>query len=103
MTQETSRLETLNQPNDHQLRGSIGSLNCEEGVRPLTASSRRVDQHFRRLFAALFNGGQARLGLIESDDPLEAGLEILAQPPKKQSSQPLSSVRWRAGADRQWR
>jgi len=39
--------------------------------------------HFRRLFSTLFNGGQAHLALIDSDDPLEAGLEIFAQPPGK--------------------
>jgi ABC-type multidrug transport system ATPase subunit len=42
-----------------------------------------VDQHFRRLFTALFEGGQAHLALVDSDDPLEAGLEIFAQPPGK--------------------
>ena len=42
-----------------------------------------VDHHFRRLFSTLFNGGQAHLALIDSDDPLEAGLEIFAQPPGK--------------------
>ena len=39
--------------------------------------------HFRRLFATLFVGGEAHLALIDSDDPLEAGLEIMAQPPGK--------------------
>ena len=42
-----------------------------------------MDGHFRRLFTTLFNGGQAHLELIDSDDPLEAGLEIMAQPPGK--------------------
>ncbi len=65
-----------------QLRGSIGSLNREGRVRLLEAFE-AVDQHFRRLFTTLFNGGQAHLALIESDDPLEAGLEIFAQPPGK--------------------
>ena len=66
----------------NRLRGSIGSLN-REGRTRLLAAFEAVDQHFRRLFTTLFNGGQAHLALIESDDPLEAGLEIYAQPPGK--------------------
>jgi len=66
----------------HRLRGSIGTLNREGRQRLLTAFE-AVDQHFRRLFSTLFNGGQAHLALIDSDDPLEAGLEIMAQPPGK--------------------
>jgi chromosome segregation protein len=66
----------------NQLRGSIGTLN-REGRQRLLAAFEAVDQHFRRLFTTLFNGGQAHLELIDSDDPLEAGLEIMAQPPGK--------------------
>lgn len=66
----------------NRLRGSIGSLNREGRARLLTAFE-AVDGHFRRLFSTLFNGGQAHLALIDSDDPLEAGLEIFAQPPGK--------------------
>jgi chromosome segregation protein len=66
----------------NRLRGSIGSLN-REGRTRLLAAFETVDQHFRRLFSTLFNGGQAHLALIDSDDPLEAGLEIFAQPPGK--------------------
>ena len=81
--QETSRAESAELTQAiHQLRGSIGHLN-REGRQRLLAAFEAVDEHFRRLFTALFNGGQARLELIESDDPLEAGLEILAQPPGK--------------------
>ena len=69
----------------HRLRGSIGNLNREGRVRLLEAYE-RVDAHFRRLFTTLFDGGQAHLELIESDDPLEAGLEIMAQPPGKRLS-----------------
>lgn len=65
-----------------RLRGSIGTLNREGRARLLTAFA-AVDGHFRRLFGALFDGGQAQLELVDSDDPLEAGLEILAQPPGK--------------------
>jgi chromosome segregation protein len=69
----------------HRLRGSIGSLNREGRVRLLDAYE-KVDGHFRRLFTTLFEGGQAHLELVESDDPLEAGLEIMAQPPGKRLS-----------------
>ncbi|MEO8454193.1 MAG: chromosome segregation protein SMC [Sphingomicrobium sp.] len=69
----------------HRLRGSIGNLNREGRVRLLEAYE-KVDAHFRRLFTTLFDGGQAHLELVESDDPLEAGLEIMAQPPGKRLS-----------------
>ena len=69
----------------NRLRGSIGNLNREGRVRLLEAFE-RVDSHFRRLFTTLFEGGQAHLELVESDDPLEAGLEIMAQPPGKRLS-----------------
>jgi chromosome segregation protein len=65
-----------------RLRGSIGSLN-REGRARLAAAFTAVDGHFRTLFTDLFGGGEAQLALIESDDPLEAGLEIMAQPPGK--------------------
>ncbi len=66
----------------HRLRGSIGNLN-REGRERLRAAFEAVDAHFRRLFTRLFEGGQAHLALVDSDDPLEAGLEIFAQPPGK--------------------
>jgi len=69
----------------NRLRGSIGSLN-REGRARLLAAFQEVDRHFRSLFTTLFEGGQAHLELIESDDPLEAGLEIMAQPPGKRLS-----------------
>ena len=69
----------------HRLRGSIGNLNREGRVRLLEAYE-KVDAHFRRLFTTLFDGGQAHLELVESDDPREAGLEIMAQPPGKRLS-----------------
>ncbi|HEX4738184.1 MAG TPA: chromosome segregation protein SMC [Allosphingosinicella sp.] len=69
----------------HRLRGSIGSLN-REGRARLLAAFETVDRHFRSLFTTLFEGGQAHLELVESDDPLEAGLEIMAQPPGKRLS-----------------
>ena len=66
----------------NRLRGSIGNLNREGRVR-LLAAFETVNEHFQRLFTTLFNGGQAHLELVDSDDPLEAGLEIMAQPPGK--------------------
>ena len=65
-----------------RLRGSIGTLN-REGRQRLLAAFEAVDKHFQRLFTTLFGGGQAHLALVDSDDPLEAGLEIMAQPPGK--------------------
>jgi chromosome segregation protein len=65
-----------------KLRRGIQSLNAE-GRERLLASFDVVNGHFKRLFATLFGGGDAELQLVESDDPLEAGLEILAKPPGK--------------------
>lgn len=65
-----------------KLRTGIQSLNKEARERLLT-SFETVNAHFKRLFTELFGGGQAELTLIESDDPLEAGLEIIAKPPGK--------------------
>ncbi|MEO0062932.1 MAG: Chromosome partition protein Smc [Pseudomonadota bacterium] len=65
-----------------RLRGSIGSLN-REGRERLRAAFEEVNEHFQRLFTRLFEGGAAHLALVDSDDPLEAGLEIFAQPPGK--------------------
>ena len=65
-----------------RLRGAIGTLN-QEGRQRLIAAFDVVNGHFKDLFATLFEGGNAELQLIESDDPLEAGLELVAQPPGK--------------------
>lgn len=65
-----------------RLRGSIGNLN-REGRERLRKAFEEVDGHFRKLFSRLFEGGQAHLAMVDSDDPLEAGLEIYAQPPGK--------------------
>lgn len=76
-TEQAELTEAVN-----RLRGSIGNLN-REGRERLRAAFEEVDTHFRRLFTRLFQGGQAHLALVDSDDPLEAGLEIFAQPPGK--------------------
>lgn len=65
-----------------QLRNGIQSLNKEGRERLLTAFD-EVNAQFQKLFTHLFGGGTAELQLVESDDPLEAGLEILARPPGK--------------------
>jgi len=65
-----------------RLRGSIGLLN-REGRQRLLEAFEAVNGHFQTLFATLFDGGSAHLALVDSDDPLEAGLEIMAQPPGK--------------------
>ena len=65
-----------------RLRSAIGSLN-QEGRERLIAAFDVVNGHFEALFATLFEGGKAELQLVESDDPLEAGLELVAQPPGK--------------------
>jgi chromosome segregation protein len=65
-----------------KLRGGIQSLN-KEGRQRLLQAFDTVNQNFGTLFTTLFAGGKAELQLIESEDPLEAGLEILAHPPGK--------------------
>ncbi len=65
-----------------KLRAGIAGLNKEGRERLLTAFE-QVNANFGALFTHLFGGGEARLVLVESDDPLEAGLEIMCQPPGK--------------------
>jgi chromosome segregation protein len=67
------------------LRTGIASLNKEGRERLLTAFE-QVNDSFGLLFTHLFGGGEAKLVLVESDDPLEAGLEIMCQPPGKKLS-----------------
>lgn len=64
------------------LRTGIASLNSEGRERLLTAFE-QVNSNFSMLFKHLFGGGEANLEFVESDDPLEAGLEIMCQPPGK--------------------
>ncbi|HKY95623.1 MAG TPA: chromosome partitioning protein ParA, partial [Kiloniellales bacterium] len=65
-----------------RLRQGISSLN-REGRERLLAAFEQVNQHFGELFVRLFGGGRAHLALTEAEDPLEAGLEIMASPPGK--------------------
>ena len=78
MTRERADLEAAIQ----RLRQGISSLN-REGRDRLLAAFHQVDKHFQDLFVRLFGGGKAHLALTESEDPLEAGLEIMARPPGK--------------------
>lgn len=64
------------------LRRAISDLNREGRSRILKAFD-EVNEHFKHLFTTLFGGGEAHLELTESDDPLDAGLEIMASPPGK--------------------
>ena len=65
-----------------RLRQAISELN-REGRERLLAAFEEVNSHFGTLFQTLFGGGHAYLTLTESDDPLDAGLEIMASPPGK--------------------
>jgi chromosome segregation protein len=65
-----------------KLRGGIAALN-REGRARLNDAFGKVNAHFQELFTTLFGGGTAELRFVESDDPLEAGLEIIARPPGK--------------------
>lgn len=65
-----------------KLREGVEALNVE-GRQRLIEAFDRVNEHFKALFIALFAGGQAELRLVDAEDPLNAGLEIFAQPPGK--------------------
>jgi chromosome segregation protein len=65
-----------------RLRRGIAALD-QEVRRRLTAAFERVNGHFAELFSRLFGGGKAHLALVEDEDPLAAGLEIMASPPGK--------------------
>ncbi|MFB9221773.1 chromosome segregation SMC family protein [Paracoccus cavernae] len=87
---ETERDRLAGEKNDlteaiRKLRAGIGSLNREGRERLLSAFD-TVNANFVTLFTHLFGGGEARLVLVESDDPLDAGLEIMCQPPGKKLS-----------------
>jgi chromosome segregation protein len=86
--EQEARLLTLTTDRDdligaiERLRRGITSLN-KEGRERLLASFEKVNKNFQELFSKLFEGGEAKLSLTESEDPLEAGLEIFARPPGK--------------------
>jgi chromosome segregation protein len=78
LTRERGELEEA----IRKLRSSISSLN-REGREKLLEAFATVNKNFGDLFAKIFNGGKAHLVLTEGEDPLEAGLEIMASPPGK--------------------
>ena len=65
-----------------KLKTSINELNQRGRERLLEAFS-KVNKKFNEVYTKLFNGGSAKLELVDSDDPLEAGLEMLVSPPGK--------------------
>lgn len=88
LTEVRSKREGLSSERDdlteaiRRLRQAIGALN-REGRERLIAAFEIVNGHFQQLFGILFGGGEAELRLVDSEDPLEAGLEIFARPPGK--------------------
>ena len=88
MEEIDKRVTTLREEHDDlieavaKLRSAISALN-REGRSRLMESFTAVNKHFSQLFTTLFGGGHAKLQLINSDDPLQAGIEILASPPGK--------------------
>ena len=65
-----------------KLRGSINELN-QKGRERLLEAFEKVNRKFSEVYTKLFSGGTAKLELVDSDDPLEAGLELLVSPPGK--------------------
>ena len=88
LAEAQERIDTLTREKEDvaqgvaKLRRAITTLN-NEGRQRLLRAFEEVDAHFAQMFATLFEGGRANLKLTESDDPLEAGLEIFAEPPGK--------------------
>ena len=103
--EQEARLATLTADRDDltgaidRLRRGIQSLN-KEGRERLLASFEKVNANFQELFTKLFEGGEAKLTFTESEDPLEAGLEIFARPPGKRLQSPGAAVGRRTGPDR---
>ena len=65
-----------------KLKASIDELN-QKGREKLLDAYTKVNRKFNEVYTKLFNGGSAKLELVDSDDPLEAGLEMLVSPPGK--------------------
>ena len=65
-----------------KLKDSINELN-QKGRERLVEAFEKVNRKFNEVYTQLFNGGNAKLELVDSDDPLEAGLEMLVSPPGK--------------------
>lgn len=87
---EAESLMMITEKNDllqavQKLNAAIKDIN-KEGREKILVAFEQVNENFRHLFTHLFSGGVAELKLVESDDPLEAGLEIMAQPPGKKTA-----------------
>ncbi len=78
-----------------KLRIAINKIN-KEGKNRLLRAYEEVNDNFSELFKKLFNGGEAKLELIKSDDPLQTGIEIFARPPGKK----LSSISLLSGGEK---
>ena len=78
-----------------KLRVAISKIN-NEGKKRLIEAFEKVDKNFRDLFKKLFDGGEAKLELIRSEDPLQTGIEIYARPPGKK----LSSLSLLSGGEK---
>ena len=78
-----------------KLRLAINKIN-NEGKNRLLKAYEEVNKNFSDLFKKLFNGGEAKLELVKSDDPLQTGIEIYARPPGKK----LSSISLLSGGEK---
>ena len=68
-----------------KLKDSINELN-QKGRERLIEAFEKVNRKFNEVYTKLFNGGNAKLELVDSDDPLEAGLEMLSKSSGKKTS-----------------
>ena len=78
-----------------KLRIAINKIN-NEGKNRLLKAYEEVNKNFSDLFKKLFNGGEAKLELVKSEDPLQTGIEIYARPPGKK----LSSISLLSGGEK---
>lgn len=78
-----------------KLRKAITEIN-QEGKRRLLKAFDKVNENFSKLFKKFFIGGDAHLELVNSDDPLQTGIEIYAKPPGKK----LSSISLLSGGEK---
>ena len=78
-----------------KLRLAINKIN-NEGKNRLFKAYEEVNKNFSELFKKLFNGGEAKLELVKTDDPLQTGIEIYARPPGKK----LSSISLLSGGEK---
>ena len=81
-----------------KLKESINELN-QKGRERLLEAFEKVNRKFNEVYTKLFNGGNAKLELVDSDDPLEAGLEMLVSPPGKKTSIYNFIIWWRTSFD----